>query len=117
VGAAQDRGHPSVSVVIKSGVKNLRNLHVWATDDYVIGLYEKQDRLGGAQYADFIEETLPLLLQIVRLHGRKSMRFQHGGALPHSARQVRKWLDNVPDRWIGRGGPIVRPPRSPDLTP
>jgi hypothetical protein len=73
--------------VFASGVRNLHNLHVWATenlhatrhssfqhrfsvniwagivDDYVI-----QDCLGGAQYSDFPEETLPLLLENVPLH-------------------------------------------------
>jgi hypothetical protein len=43
---------------------------------------------------------------------------QQDGAPPHFAIIVREWLDHhFPDRWIGRGGPILWAPRSPDLTP
>ena len=31
---------------------------------------------------------------------------------------VRRFLDQTfPDRWMGRDGPMLGPPRSPDLTP
>lgn len=44
--------------------------------------------------------------------------FQQDGAPPHWSRLVRSYLDEkLPHRWIGRGGPIPWPPRSPDLTP
>ena len=44
--------------------------------------------------------------------------FQQDGAPPHYATQVRSYLDRkFGDRWIGRGGPVAWPPRSPDLTP
>ena len=37
---------------------------------------------------------------------------------PHFARRVKEFLDQrFPNEWIGRGGPIKWPPRSPDLTP
>jgi hypothetical protein len=39
------------------------------------------------------------------------------GAPAHYALDVRDWLNqNFPKRWIGRGGPIDWPSRSPDLT-
>jgi len=42
--------------------------------------------------------------------------FQHDGAPAHFQRQVRNILDaHFPERWIGRDGPIIWPPRSPDL--
>lgn len=44
--------------------------------------------------------------------------FQQDGAPPHYAIIVRRYLDTkLPQRWIGRGGPISWPARSPDLTP
>ena len=44
--------------------------------------------------------------------------FQQDGAPPHFANSVRQYLDTkLPNRWIGRGGPIPWPARSPDLTP
>jgi len=40
------------------------------------------------------------------------------GTPPHYTLLVRAWLDNcVCGRWIGRGGPTERLPRSTDLTP
>ena len=43
--------------------------------------------------------------------------FQQDGAPPHYHRQVRDFLNaNFPDMWIGRGGPLAWPTRSPDLT-
>lgn len=46
------------------------------------------------------------------------MLFQHDGAPAHYALQVREYLDRkLPNRWIGRAGPIAWPARSPDLTP
>lgn len=48
----------------------------------------------------------------------EDMIFQQDGAPPHYAVIVRQYLDQkLPNRWIGRAGPIPWPPRSPDLTP
>lgn len=47
---------------------------------------------------------------------RRQLIFQHDGAPAHFSRQVREILNtNYPDKWIGRGGPITWPARSPDL--
>ena len=46
------------------------------------------------------------------------MIFQHDGSTPHFSLAVRHHLDaTFFNKWIGRGGPINWPPRSPDLTP
>jgi len=46
------------------------------------------------------------------------MYFQHDGAPPHYTRHVREYLnESFPNRWLGCGGPVAWPPRSPDLTP
>ena len=48
----------------------------------------------------------------------ENMIFQQDGAPPHFALPVRAYLDvKVPNRWMGRAGPIPWPARSPDLTP
>ena len=40
------------------------------------------------------------------------------GAPAHSTADVRNLLDrHFPGRWMGRMGPVVWPPRSPDLSP
>ena len=46
------------------------------------------------------------------------MYFMQDGAPAHFSRQVRNYLDaQYPERWIGRGGPLLWPARSPDLNP
>lgn len=42
----------------------------------------------------------------------------HDGASAHYSAIVRRYLtEKYGERWIGRGGPIAWPPRSPDLNP
>jgi hypothetical protein len=47
------------------------------------------------------------------------MLFQQDGAPPpHFHKEATDFLyRRFPEKWIGRGGPITWPPRSPDLTP
>ncbi|KAJ8938602.1 hypothetical protein NQ318_020864 [Aromia moschata] len=45
------------------------------------------------------------------------MFFQQDGCPAHHAVIVRNWLNSeFNEHWIGRDGPILWPPRSPDLT-
>lgn len=49
---------------------------------------------------------------------RNHIAFMHDGAGPHYARVVFEHLNKeFPNRWIGRGGPMAWPARSPDLNP
>lgn len=51
------------------------------------------------------------------LNIRRKLWFMHDGAPPHTTGNVRQYLNNMfQNRWIGRGGPVLWPPRSPDLT-
>jgi hypothetical protein len=46
------------------------------------------------------------------------MWVQHDGTLAHSSGDIMRYFDShFPGQWIGRNGPFVWPPRSPDLTP
>ena len=46
------------------------------------------------------------------------MYLQHDGVPPHYTLHVRDYLNkSFPKRWLGRGGPVAWPPRSPELTP
>lgn len=95
-------------------------INVWAgiVHDHLIGPYLLPNRLGGGNYRTFLCDVLPELLENVPLAVRQRLWFQHDGAPPHFALNVRQYLNNVfPNCWIGRGGPIQWPPRSPDLTP
>lgn len=86
-------------------------------DDELIGPFVLPNRLDQHAYLDFLQNTLPLLLEDVPLETRRRMQLQLDGAPAHFARIVRDYLNENYPRWIGRGGPIAWPPRSPDLTP
>ncbi|RLU25697.1 hypothetical protein DMN91_001854 [Ooceraea biroi] len=93
-------------------------INVWAgmIGDQVIGPYFLPPRLTGQLYAELLANQLPALLEDVPLDVRAELIFQHDGAPAHFSRQVRNLLDaRFPDRWMGRGGPIIWPVRSPDL--
>lgn len=127
----------------RDGITNFHNDHVWAdrnpraafqarhqqqfrinvwagiVGDCLVGPYFLPARLTGAIYRDFIQNTLPELLhEDVPLNIRQNMWFMHDGAPAHFSRLVRDTLTAVyHDRWIGRGGPVKWPARSPDLNP
>ena len=74
--------------------------------------------LTGFAYRIFLQEVLPTLLEDVPLNIHRRMWFQHDGAPAHFYRGARQVLDETfTNRWIGRGGTVPWPPRSPDLTP
>lgn len=59
---------------------------------------------------------MPQLLEDIPLRARANLIFQQDGAPAHFSRPAREVLNRrYPERWIGRGGPIVWPARSPDL--
>lgn len=124
----------------RQGVLNFHNCHIW--DDHhphatrrtnfqqkfsinmwagiightLIGPYELPRQLRGDSYLNFLENVLPGLLEELPLNIRQDMWFLHDGAPPHFARAVKLFLDDhYPRRWIGRNGPFLWPPRSPDL--
>lgn len=130
------------SLFTREGLFNTHNMHYWAEENpflirersfqvrwklniwagivgnEIIGPCVLPNRVGGNDYADFLEENLPNLLEDFPLNIRRTMWFQHDGAPPHNSRRVRNYLDTqFPNSWIGRGGPVAWPARSPDLNP
>lgn len=125
-----------------NGTVNRHNMHYWSVDnphwvrqtafqvqwgvnvwcgimgDHLIGPHFFEGHLTGNRYLRFLQDELPPFLEHVPLLDRCRMWFQHDGAPPHAAVVVRNHLHaTYPDKWIGRGGPIPWPARSPDLTP
>ncbi|CAH0382002.1 unnamed protein product [Bemisia tabaci] len=99
--------------------QNVWKLNVWCgiIGNYIIGPYFFDGTVTGEVYLDFIENQLPGLLENVPLNVQANMFFQQDGAPVHFKISVRTFLNQqYPGRWIGRGGPIAWPPRSPDLT-
>jgi hypothetical protein len=96
------------------------SVNVWCglIGPYLIGPYIFVGALNGRNYLDFLQNELNALLEDVPLALRLSMFFQHDGAPPHYHNAVRTHLNTMYHRrWIGRGGPIAWPARSPDLSP
>lgn len=93
-------------------------LNVWAAvvNDTIIGPIFLPPHLNGQIYRQMIVDRLEEMVRDIGLN-IDEIWFQQDGAPPHWAREVRNQLDVIfPQRWIGRGGPINMPPRSPDLT-
>ncbi|KAJ4428878.1 hypothetical protein ANN_25871 [Periplaneta americana] len=79
-------------------------------------LLKEYQLLTGQAYTNFLENTIPHVLEDTPMINRQHIHFLHDGAPAHFSRTARRYLDRrFPDRWIGRGGPIAWPSRSPDL--
>ncbi|KAJ4432524.1 hypothetical protein ANN_21146 [Periplaneta americana] len=126
----------------RDGIANFHNQHVWAYEnpratvpshhqvrfslnmwagiigDRLVGPHVLVNRLTGQAYTNFLENTIPHVLEDTPLINRQHIHFLHDGAPAHFSRTARRYLERrFPDRWIGRGGPIAWPPRSLDLNP
>ncbi|KAJ4435587.1 hypothetical protein ANN_18203 [Periplaneta americana] len=141
----------------RDGITNFHNQHVWAYEnpratvpshqqvrfslnmwagiigDRLVGPHVLLNRLTVQAYTNFLENTIPHVLEDTPLISRQHIHFLHDGAPAHFNRTARRYLDRrFPDRWIaatlvavlvcgtfaqGRGGPIAWTPRSPDLNP
>ncbi|KAJ4433473.1 hypothetical protein ANN_15776 [Periplaneta americana] len=126
----------------RDGITNFHNQHVWAYEnpratgpshhqvrfslnmwagiigDRLVGPHVLVNRLTGQAYTNFLENTIPHVLEDTPLINRQHIHFLHDRAPAHFSRTARRYLDRrFPDRWIGRGGPIAWPPRSSDLNP
>lgn len=126
----------------RDGIFNSRNSHVWALDNpheiaichhqhrfsvnvwsgilnnHVIGPYILPIRLTSPSYLVFLRDILPELLEDIPLANLENVWFQHDGAPAHFGQVVKDHLNIVyGHQWIGRGGPVSWPPRSPDLNP
>src|SRR5207253_682392 len=95
--------------------------NVWCgiLGDRVVGPVFYDGTLNRHRYRELILNGIVTeIVETIPLQTYRQTWFQHDGAPPHFAVITRQWLDEVfPGRWIGRGGPIAWPPRSPDLTP
>ena len=76
------------------------------------------DGITSQLYLELLETQIVPTIRNVMGPNYASTFFQQDGAPPHFGRNVREFLNNTfPNRWIGRGGTIEWPPRSPDLSP
>lgn len=111
--------HENPHNIVIQGHQERFSVNVWVgmVGGYVVGPYILPDRLTGQNYLIFLEEVLPELLEDVPLAVRHRMWFQHDGAPPHFFRAVRTHLNaRYRRRWMGRGGHVPWPARSPDFS-
>ena len=107
--------NPCATLVASHQQRFSMNSSMWTGifQDQLLGPYLLQPRLNGQRYLRFIRdvlETVPLV--------RERRWLQLEWAPSHFAVEVRRNLGHAfPNCWIGRVGPVPRPPRSPDLIP
>lgn len=108
--------------IIGAGHQRRFSLNVWGgiIGNFLIGPVFLPARLNGAAYHRFLAFQLAQLLENVPIPTRQRMWFMHDGAPAHFSLIARNWLNqpnHYANRWIGRGGPVEWPARSPDLNP
>lgn len=97
--------------------------NVWAgiLGGRIIGPFFIDGNLNGEKYLNLLQDSIvPAMVDAAEDQNIDfdEVYFQQDGAPAHYARAVRDFLDETfPGRWIGRGGPLPWPARSPDLTP
>ncbi|KMQ86636.1 transposable element tc3 transposase [Lasius niger] len=89
-----------------------------------IGPFTLPARLNSQEYLDFLRNDLPDMLVPAEIDledvalNRRAAIFMHDGAPAHSARIVRRYLDETfPQGWFGQGSVTPWPARSPDYNP
>lgn len=95
------------------------SLNVWGgiVGRQVLGPHFFNGPLDGDTYLHFLQNELQLYLEDLPLDVLRKLWFQHDGAPPHNSRIVKDHLNlEFPRRWIGRGGSVLWPARSPDLS-
>lgn len=104
----------------ETNFQTMWGINVWCGlyNGRLIGPYFFQDTLTGVRYLEFLQNSLPELMEDVPLAERPRIWFQQDGAPPHNSRIVTNYLNNTfEERWMGTTGPVRWPARSPDLTP
>lgn len=95
------------------------SLNTWCGifDGRIIGPYFFDENLTGEVYANFLNNEFLQLIQNIPPQQQQEMWFMQDGCPAHYAINVRTTLTAMfGEKWIGRGGPVPWPARSPDLT-
>lgn len=111
--------HENPHAVRPSSFQHQFSVNVWAgmINDILIGPLILPATLNGPRFLEFLQTEYQDALMELPLAYRLRMIMQLDGAPAHFAVNVRNYLNDQYSMWIGRGGPVAWPPRSPDLTP
>jgi hypothetical protein len=104
--------YPHETSIIKFQKRFSVNVWCGVLGSRLIGPFVFHNNLTGKTYEAFLRNELPCLLEDIPLMIRSQMYFQHDGAPPHYTQHVRHY----PNHWLGRGGLVAWPPRSPDFS-
>src|SRR3978361_153384 len=94
-----------------------QSVNVWMglLNGRLLGPFFIEGTLNGNKYLSLLQENIVPAINELQLN---NVWYQHDGAPAHYTRGVQNVLNaTFPRRWIGRGGYIHWPPRSPDLSP
>ena len=97
---------------------NTAKINVWCamSSDCIIGPYFFDENVCSQNYVHMLDTFFWPIIQ--RKRQASKIFFQQDGAPAHYSLMARNWLnERLPNRWIGRRGPIEWAARSPDLTP
>ena len=92
---------------------------VWAglIKDHIIGPFFINGSVTGHVYLQLLQQRVWPALQAIMGEEEEFVVYQQHGASAHYETRVRAWFDGkLEDRWMGKGGPIPWPARSPDLS-
>lgn len=96
------------------------SVNVWAGiyNSSLVGPFIFHENLNGERYLQFLNTTFQEYVDEIPLARLPHLWFQQDGAPPHNTRAVKLFLnEHFPNRWIGNGGAIEWPARSPDISP
>lgn len=104
--------------VIESNHRQINQVMVWAgvIDHQIIGPYFYDENVTAESYLKMLGDfVIPEILLLN--YDPQHIWFQQDGAAPHYANIVKQFCNENFHGWIGRGGTINWPARSPDQTP
>lgn len=102
--------------ILETNSQYIERVNVWAgiLGSHIIGPFFIE-KINSDKYLELLIEKVGPEIANLNL---ETVWFQHDGCPAHNAYGVREYLnDTFPNSWIGRGGTINWPARSPDLTP
>lgn len=103
----------------KTHVQGRFSVAVWAgiVGDHVIGPHFIEGRVNAATYSHFLDHELDDLFDELPYALRLNLFFQQDCHPAHTSSLAKAVLHRkFPGRWIGKGGPIEWPARTPDMT-
>lgn len=105
-------------IVVGSRTQYPQKVNVWIgiLKNKIVGPVIVDGNLNSEKYLNLLQNEIAAAFE--EIAGNDEVWYLHDGCPAHNGLNVRRFLnDTFPNKWIGRGGEISWPPRSPDLNP